>query len=57
MIFRIGMRYWFITIPIVIFFYWKPKKKKNSKKTISKLDPSKEIKPNKKPEIYDDDEN
>ncbi len=58
MIFRIGLRYWFITIPIVLFFYWKPKEKpkRQFRKEDTDLDPQKEIKPTKKPTVIDEEE-
>jgi hypothetical protein len=58
-VFRIGLRYWFVTIPIILIWYWKPKNAKNKsnekyKRENFDLDPNKEIKPSKPPIVEDE---
>jgi len=51
-IFRFGIKYWYIVIPLMIIFYLFRKKKR--KDNINGLDPDKEIKLKEKPIIEDD---
>ena len=54
---RIAFRLWYITIPLLLLLYWRPKKKGDNVNLYEdSLDPSKEIKPPKEPIIKDVDE-
>lgn len=47
-VFSIVFRYWFITLPVLLILYFSKKKRKMINKPLEKLDPSKEVKIDKK---------
>ena len=47
-VFATVFRYWFITLPVLLILYFSKKKRKMINKPLEKLDPSKEVKIDKK---------